>query len=79
MALRSFRDSAGTDWEVWDVRPPPRPVSYLPKGAQETGWLAFRSGGAMRRLRPIPDGWETCSESDLEHFCQLATPGRQRT
>ena len=78
VALRHFHDLAGNEWQVWDVRPPQRPVTYLPEGAQETGWLAFRSGDSMRRLRPIPDGWEAASESELERFCQLASPAKSR-
>ena len=29
------------------------------------GWLAFQSGSEWRRLAPIPDGWETFSDSEL--------------
>ncbi len=78
MALRQFHDSAGNEWQVWDVRPPQRSVTYLPQGAQETGWLAFRSGEMMRRLRPIPEGWETSPASELERLCQLASPAKSR-
>ncbi|MDB4881406.1 MAG: hypothetical protein JWL95_172 [Gemmatimonadetes bacterium] len=29
------------------------------------GWLVFESDREKRRLRPIPDGWELRSESEL--------------
>lgn len=78
MALRTFHDSAGVEWQVWDVRPPQLAVPYLPEGVQEGGWLAFRAGDQMRRLRPIPDDWETISPQDLERLCALATPAKAR-
>lgn len=39
MGLRTFRDAAGTEWQVWDVHP----------GAYG------RRAGADRRLAPAPD------------------------
>lgn len=78
MALRNFRDAEGNEWQVWDVRPPERPVNYLPQGA-ESGWLAFRSGDVMRRLRPIPSDWESASEAELQQWCERGTPARART
>jgi hypothetical protein len=29
------------------------------------GWLAFDAGGDRRRLSPIPEGWESMSDSEL--------------
>ena len=29
------------------------------------GWLAFQSGSEWRRLAPIPDSWESLTDSDL--------------
>lgn len=36
------------------------------------GWLAFQSGTQWRRLAPIPDSWESLSDSDLLVLLQRA-------
>lgn len=36
------------------------------------GWLVFDSGAERRRLTPIPPGWETATEAELEQLCRLA-------
>ena len=111
MPHRAFTDTAGTDWQVWAVKPqwadrrtgaqrrarsvddpdvdPPvieqrrstdrrkglpdqfRRVRLA--GGLENGWLAFESSGERRRLAPIPTGWESVSEKELELLCRRAT------
>lgn len=43
----------------------------------EHGWLVFKTDNGRRRLTPIVDGWDSCSEEELERLCQLATPARR--
>ena len=37
------------------------------------GWLAFESAGDKRRLAPVPAGWESLSDAELEALCAKAT------
>jgi hypothetical protein len=50
-----------------------RLLSTLSPGL-EGGWLAFESGSERRRLVPIPEGWDTCSDAELEELCRQARP-----
>ena len=43
------------------------------KGGLIGGWLAFECAHERRRLSPIPAGWETASDADLEHMLRSAT------
>ena len=47
--------------------------SSLASGVNE-GWLCFERGVDRRRLTPIPENWERCSDQDLEAYCQCARP-----
>ena len=38
------------------------------------GWLCFERGDDRRRLMPIPDDWERCSDQQLEQYRELARP-----
>lgn len=40
----------------------------------EGGWLVFESAAEKRRLTPIPSGWDSRSDAELEELC-----GRART
>ena len=37
------------------------------------GWLAFESNRDKRRLAPIPAGWESLSDGELEALCAKAS------
>ena len=69
MASREFIDSAGERWLVWDTRPTTRAKL---KPTFEGGWLTFESGSRLRRLAPVPHGWESLPDFELERFCQSA-------
>ena len=71
MALRTFRDSAGSLWTVWDtVRSSGVPVN----AALEEGWLTFESAAGKRRLAPVPRDWAAGSESELQGLLARAGP-----
>jgi hypothetical protein len=77
---RLFVDPRGVSWDVWAVYPEGRPsqLSALPATFQ-TGWLVFESSSEKRRLSPIPTGWLTLSETELERLCEQAASAPRRT
>jgi hypothetical protein len=80
MALRSFTDSQGKAWRVWNVVPQYaaiRDEEMMTPGLQG-GWLCFDSGTEKRRLSPIPDGWESAEMDALEGYCRQAAPVQSR-
>src|ERR1700704_3818129 len=71
MAARTFADSAGAIWEVFEVhRSSTKPGAV--SGGLEQGWLSFTSGDTKRRLAPIPPAWETSPDAELERLCSTA-------
>ena len=71
MAARTFTDSAGLTWDVFEVHRASRAASAVSPGL-ENGWLAFASGENKRRLAPFPPEWETFSDEELEALCESA-------
>ena len=78
MGYRSFTDAGGVLWEVWDVRPHRRATATgerplrVSAGLAE-GWLCCETRHERRRVAPIPEGWETLSDAELEALCRRAT------
>jgi hypothetical protein len=72
MALRTFTDPRGLEWQVWDVRP--EAFSEITPGTAglESGWLVFQSPSEKRRLCPIPPEWETCPPERLYLLSRVA-------
>jgi hypothetical protein len=74
--MKNFRDSAGTEWTVFEVR---RGVaakgdwSYLPSGFSD-GWLCFESDSAKRRLIRYPERWREYDDGALTQLLGLAQP-----
>ena len=75
MPVRDFDDSTGTTWRVWSTVPSSAVV--LTAGFEQ-GWLTFESSGRIRRLAPIPAGWETAAPAELERLCAIAQPPAKR-
>jgi hypothetical protein len=72
--MRTFRDPAGIEWTVFEVkRTNDENWAYLPRGFR-SGWLCFESVKGKRRLSPVPDGWRTADEGDLEQMLKRAAP-----
>jgi hypothetical protein len=71
MALRTFTDMAGVEWQVWDVRPE-APYMEIIRADMEEGWLVFQSPTEKRRLRPIPEYWESCPPERLYLLSRVA-------
>jgi hypothetical protein len=79
MALRTLI-SDGVEWAVWDVRPA-SPARLELTGASpvlQSGWLCFESPEEKRRVAPIPDGWESWSDAELEACCRAAPRVQRR-
>ncbi|HET9424557.1 MAG TPA: hypothetical protein VFO55_04225 [Gemmatimonadaceae bacterium] len=72
--MRIFRDTAGTEWTVFEVRRTSDETNwaYLPRGFR-SGWLCFESAAGKRRLSPVPEGWKLLDAPDLEAMLQRAT------
>lgn len=71
MSARTFTDSAGLTWDVFEVhRASKKPGAVSP--GLEGGWLAFASGENKRRLAPFPANWETSTVAELEALCESA-------
>jgi hypothetical protein len=76
MALREFRDANGVEWRVWATIPETSAlvrVAYGPLGGLEAGWLTFECVKGRKRLAPVPTGWDTLSDAELERWCSEAT------
>ena len=71
MAARTFTDSAGLTWEVFEVHRASKKAGAVSPGLEQ-GWLAFASGENKRRLAPIPAGWEASTDAELEALCESA-------
>jgi hypothetical protein len=74
--MRTFRDAAGVEWTVYEVRRSSDDQSnwgYLPRGFR-FGWLCFESPKGKRRLSPVPDGWRSLDEDNLVEMLGRATP-----
>ena len=71
MASRTFEDSSGVLWEVFEVHR----ASEAPRGVSaglEKGWLAFVSINGKRRLAPFPSEWLSAPSRELERLCSAA-------
>lgn len=71
MAARSFEDSAGANWEVFEVHRASRNPGAVSAGLEQ-GWLAFVNGAERRRLAPFPADWEKAGVPELERLCSRA-------
>lgn len=69
MALRSFRDSRGVLWQVWDTLP-----EKIVSNTLEGGWLTFQREGEKRRLAPIPLYWANAPDEELRNLLERARP-----
>jgi hypothetical protein len=73
--MRTFRDDAGVEWTVFEVRRTNEESNwaYLPRGFR-SGWLCFESAAGKRRLSPVPNEWKLQDEESLERMLARATP-----
>jgi len=76
MALRTYSDRSGSDWNVWDVQPP---ASEHVQEPLREGWLCFqRPGGGDRYRLPmsdVPPMWEELPDERLELMRRMAALG----
>ena len=78
--MRTFRDSSGEHWTVFEVRRQ-KPgdstsgadLSYLPSG-YNSGWLCFENHTAKKRLVRYPNNWREFSDTQLEELLGQAAP-----
>ena len=76
--LVRFRDSAGVQWNVWEVG---QRLAHAAAGVttgeyprlQTAGWLCFESERERRRLSMYPYKWFKLPSVELEELCRNAT------
>lgn len=73
MAVRTFTDSAGIEWRVWDTRPQARDL-VAPE--LRDGWLTFESELGKFRPAPVLERWQTYSAEKLGLLSRLARSAR---
>lgn len=77
LAMRTFRDSNGTAWTVFEVRRQLSETgearSFLPSGFND-GWLCFETSGAKRRLTKYPPRWREFADGELHKLLDQAQP-----
>lgn len=71
MPARTFTDSAGLTWDVFEVHRASKKAGAVSAGL-ESGWLAFASGERKRRLAPFPADWATSTDDELALLCEAA-------
>jgi hypothetical protein len=66
-----FEDAEGVSWRVWNTVPISGAVI---NPGFEKGWLTFESElGSLRRLVPVPAGWEELSRERLQLLLRNST------
>ena len=71
MPERTFQDSRGTEWLVYDCAP----AEGMKRGFApelQTGWLCFQCATEKRRLVNYPKDWEQYSPQELEKLLNQA-------
>lgn len=71
MPERTFQDSSGTEWLIYDCAPRPDIKRGFARDYQ-SGWLCFQSPTEKRRLVKYPRDWESYSAQQLEELCEAA-------
>ena len=75
VTARTFQDSTGSVWEVFEVQRSSQKAQAVSAGLEQ-GWLAFACGAHRRRLAPFPQEWRSADDAELERLCGLARKAR---
>jgi hypothetical protein len=75
---REVEDPRGIRWAVFAIHPSAGKASSALNERFRNGWLAFDSGVETRRVAPIPENWETMSDSELAGVCERAEVALRR-
>jgi hypothetical protein len=67
-AHRVFVDDRGVQWDAFAVYPSRSKGRETLPPPYDQGWLAIQCPEGIRRLTPIPQGWQECSRDE---FCRL--------
>lgn len=76
VTARTFQDSTGSVWEVFEVQRSSQKAQAVSAGLEQ-GWLAFACGAHRRRLAPFPQEWRSADDAELERLCGLARKARE--
>jgi hypothetical protein len=74
MSYRTFQDTNGDEWQVWDVFP-----STDVRHTLQGGWLTFQSQSEKRRLAPVPLYWVSADDEELRRLLKTAKPAPELT
>jgi hypothetical protein len=79
--MRTFRDSEGSAWTVFEVRRVVSTLAGAPVHAESigSGWLCFENGSAKRRLARFPERWREFAEGELRKLLEQARPAPRTT
>ena len=78
MAARTFIDTTGAHWEVFEVHRVSQNAGSVTAGL-EGGWLSFVGEEEKRRLAPFPREWVSMADEELAALCagaRRALPSR---
>lgn len=75
VTARTFQDSTGSVWEVFEVQRSSQKAQAVSAGLEQ-GWLAFACGAHRRRLAPFPKEWRSADDAELARLCGLARKAR---
>jgi hypothetical protein len=75
MPARTFTDSAGLTWDVFEVHRASKKLGAVSAGL-EGGWLAFACGDQKRRRAPLPADWADSTDEELALLCEAARQSR---
>jgi hypothetical protein len=66
--MRTFRDSDGAAWTVFEVRRviSARAGTPVHTDGHGNGWLCFENGSTKKRLIRFPDRWREFTETELQ-------------
>ena len=76
---RVFVDDRGVQWDAFAVQPSRTTGRQTLPAPYDKGWLAMQCPDGVRRVTPIPAGWQECSREELCRLLENAALAPRRT
>ena len=76
---RVFVDDRGVQWDAFAVQPSRSTGRQTLPAPYDKGWLAMQCPDGVRRVTPIPAGWQECSREELCRLLENAALAPRRT
>ncbi|MEP6620784.1 MAG: hypothetical protein ABJE47_15775 [bacterium] len=78
-ALRVVEDITGRVWSIFEAHPNDRRFSTQDIAEHNAAsWLCFRHMAEVRRIRPVPQGWQVLGDDGLLRLLETAGPTGKR-